>query len=92
MNFEGFQDLIHRVVTQWWQVAKKEIVEMDLVTTYLEESPFKAKQTPGNEIAYEKLMDVRVKLYVRKSVFGIIRLVFWTSFSWRGAIRFVAGC
>ena len=72
MNFEGFQDLIHRVVTQWWQVAKKEIVEMDLVTTYLEESPFKAKQTPGNEIAYEKLMDVRVKLYVRKSAFVIM--------------------
>ena len=64
MNFEGFKDLIHRVVTQWWQLAKKEIVELDFVTTYLEESPFKAKQTPGNEIAYEKLMDVRVKLYV----------------------------
>ena len=68
MNFEGFKDLIHRVVTQWWSLAKKEIIEIDFVKNYLQESPFKARQTPENEIAYEKLMDVRVKLYVSSNL------------------------
>ena len=64
MNFEGFKDLIHRVAGQWWKLAKKEIVELDLVQKYLQESPFLARQTPENELAYERLMDARVKLYV----------------------------
>jgi hypothetical protein len=34
------------------------------VDEYLQEDPFTAKQTPENEIAYERLMDVRLKLYV----------------------------
>ena len=29
MNFEGFKDLIQRVAGQWWQLATREIVEMD---------------------------------------------------------------
>ena len=29
---------------------------------YLQVSPFTAKQTPENEVAYERLMDVRLKL------------------------------
>ena len=35
---------------------------MDLVNAYLKDSPFTAKQSPENEIAYERLMDVRLKL------------------------------
>ena len=35
---------------------------MDMVNSYLQESPFTAKQSPENEIAYERLMDVRLKL------------------------------
>mgnify|MGYP006975527328 CR=1 FL=1 len=35
---------------------------MDYVNAYLEHSPFLAKQTPENETAYERLMDVRLKL------------------------------
>ncbi len=35
------------------------------VNEYLQENPFTAKQTPENEIAYERLMDVRMKLLVR---------------------------
>jgi hypothetical protein len=35
---------------------------MDYVRSYLAESPFTAKQTPENELAYERLMDVRLKL------------------------------
>ena len=38
------------------------ILEMDYVEQYLKESPFTAKQTPENEVAYERLMDVRLKL------------------------------
>ena len=34
------------------------------VNDYLQEDPFRARQTPENEIAYERLMDVRLKLYV----------------------------
>lgn len=63
MNFEGFQDLIRRVATEWYKLAKKDIIEMEMVDAYLEENPFTAKQTPENEIAYERLMDVRMKLY-----------------------------
>ena len=35
---------------------------MNMVNNYLKESPFVAKQTPDNELAYEKLMDVRLKM------------------------------
>ena len=35
---------------------------MDMVNAYLQESPFTAKQSTENEIAYERLMDVRLKL------------------------------
>ena len=35
---------------------------MDMVNSYLQDSPFTAKQSPENEIAYESLMDVRLKL------------------------------
>ena len=35
---------------------------MNMVNNYLKESPFVAKQTPENELAYEKLMDVRLKM------------------------------
>ena len=33
-----------------------------MVKAYLQDSPFTAKQSPENEIAYERLMDVRLKL------------------------------
>ena len=39
-----------------------QILEMDMVNAYLKDSPFTSKQTPENEIAYERLMDVRLKL------------------------------
>ena len=39
-----------------------QILEMDMVNAYLKDSPFTAKQSPENEIAYERLMDVRLKL------------------------------
>ena len=65
MNFEGFKDLIQRVAAQWWQLAQREIIELDSIKKYLQDSPFLAKQTPENESAYERLMDVRCKLYVR---------------------------
>ena len=32
-----------------------QIIEMNMVNNYLKESPFVAKQTPENELAYEKL-------------------------------------
>ena len=64
MNFEGFQELIQRVAAEWWKLAKREVIELDLVKGYLQDSPFKAKQTPENETAYERLMDARCKLYV----------------------------
>jgi len=62
MNFEGFQDLMRRIARTWYERAKIEILEMDMVNNYLSESPFLAKQTPENETAYERLMDVRLKL------------------------------
>ena len=37
-------------------------MEMDYVNEYLKGSPFIAKQSPENELAYERLMDVRLKL------------------------------
>ena len=67
MNFEGFKILIQRVAGEWWNLAKKEIIEIDSVKAYLQDSPFLAKQTPENEAAYERLMDIRCKLYVSKS-------------------------
>ena len=33
-----------------------------MVNNYLKDSPFIAKQTPENETAYERLMDVRLKM------------------------------
>jgi len=62
MNFEGFQDLMRRISRTWYERAKVEILEMDYVNQYLQVSPFLAKQTQENEIAYERLMDVRLKL------------------------------
>ena len=64
MNFEGFKDLISRVAIQWYGNAKKEILDFEAVDAYLEKNPFSAEQTADNEEAYEKLMDVRCKLYV----------------------------
>ena len=29
MNFEGFKILIQRVAIEWWQLARKEIIELD---------------------------------------------------------------
>jgi hypothetical protein len=37
-------------------------MEMDMVNAYLKESPFVAKQSTENETAYERLMDVRLKM------------------------------
>jgi len=62
MNFEGFQDLMRRIARTWYERAKAEVIEMDMINTYLKESPFVAKQTPDNELAYEKLMDIRLKM------------------------------
>merc|ERR1712004_267940 len=62
MNFEGFQDLMRRIARAWYERARAEIIEMNMVNNYLKESPFVAKQTPENELAYEKLMDVRLKM------------------------------
>jgi len=62
MNFEGFQDLMRRIARTWYERAKSEIIEMNMVNNYLKESAFVAKQTPENELAYEKLMDVRLKM------------------------------
>ena len=67
MNFEGFKILIQRVAGEWWNLARREIIEIDSIKAYLQDSPFLAKQTPENEAAYEKLMDIRCKLYVSKS-------------------------
>ena len=64
MNFEGFKDLIQRVAIAWYAQAKKEITDMDAVNSYLAKNPFTAEQTSDNEEAYERLMDVRCKLYV----------------------------
>eukprot|EP00090_Calanus_glacialis_P027047 TRINITY_DN4255_c0_g1_i1.p1 TRINITY_DN4255_c0_g1~~TRINITY_DN4255_c0_g1_i1.p1 ORF type:complete len:575 (-),score=153.79 TRINITY_DN4255_c0_g1_i1:116-1840(-) len=62
MNFEGFQDLMRRIARTWYERAKMEIMEMDMVNEYLKESPFVAKQSTENETAYERLMDVRLKM------------------------------
>ena len=62
MNFEGFQDLMRRIARTWYERAKIEILEMDMVNAYLQDSPFTAKQSTENEIAYERLMDLRLKL------------------------------
>lgn len=71
MNFEGFRDLIQRVAIQWYSAAKKEIADMDAVDAYLAINPFTAEQTSDNEEAYERLMDVRCKLYVSVRGFSI---------------------
>ena len=46
------------------------------VTEYLQENPFTAKQTPENEIAYERLMDVRLKLLVSFAFFDPLWVFF----------------
>jgi len=53
---------MRRICRTWYERAKVEILEMDYVNEYLKISPFTAKQTPENEVAYERLMDVRLKL------------------------------
>jgi len=53
---------MRRIARTWYERAKVEILELDYVNAYLQQSPFTAKQTPENEIAYERLMDVRLKL------------------------------
>ena len=69
MNFEGFQHLLTRVVSDWYELARKEFkADFESIYYYLQESPFTAKQTPENEEAYERLMDVRMKLYVRTDI------------------------
>jgi len=53
---------MRRIARTWYERSKIEILEMDMVNAYLKDSPFTSKQTPENEIAYERLMDVRLKL------------------------------
>jgi len=53
---------MRRIARTWYERSKIEIIEMEMVNSYLSESPFTAKQTPENETAYERLMDVRLKL------------------------------
>jgi len=53
---------MRRIARTWYERAKIEIVEMDMVNNYLKVSPFVAQQTPENETAYERLMDLRLKL------------------------------
>jgi hypothetical protein len=43
MNFEGFQDLIRRVAVEWYKAAKKEIIEMELVITYMITSNYNSR-------------------------------------------------
>jgi hypothetical protein len=44
------------------------------VEDYLQVNPFTARQTPENELAYERLMDVRLKLYVSTlKALGLVR-------------------
>ena len=65
LNFEGFRDLIQRVAVQWYALAKKEFgADMAVVDAYLAKNPFTAEQSTDNEAAYEKLMDIRCKLFV----------------------------
>ena len=64
MNFEGFKSPIQRVAIEWWALARKEIIEIDNVKKYLQNSPFSAQETPENASAYERLMDSRCKLFV----------------------------
>jgi len=64
LNFEGFRDLIQRVAVQWYALAKKEFgADMAVVDAYLAKNPFTAEQSSENEAAYEKLMDIRCKLF-----------------------------
>ncbi len=65
MNFEGFADLMRRVAREWYDRAEAEHkADFRDIHDYLQHSPFTANQTDDNEAAYEKLMDVRMKLYV----------------------------
>ena len=50
---------------------------MDAVDAYLAKNPFTAEQTADNEIAYEKLMDVRCKLYVIYVLIRYLFIYFW---------------
>jgi len=53
---------MRRIARTWYERSKLEILEIDMVNAYLQYSPFTAKQSNENEIAYERLMDVRLKL------------------------------
>ena len=45
---------------------------MDYVNEYLKISPFTAKQTPENEVAYERLMDVRGVIHkTHKNIYNL---------------------
>lgn len=79
MNFEGFVDLLHRVVEEWYSMAKREVEDIEAINAYLENSPFSAKQTPENERAYEKLMDLRMKMFVSEGS---------VMFGWKNNVQF----
>ena len=73
LNFEGFRDLIGRVAVQWYAAAKKEFgADFAAIDAYLAQNPFTATQTTDNEAAYEKLMDIRCKLFVSLKIHLII--------------------
>ena len=71
MNFEGFKDLIQRVAIKWYSQSKREITDLEAVDSYLAVNPFTAQQTHDNEEAYERLMDVRMKLFVSKIALSV---------------------
>ena len=60
MNFEQFQNLLHRVTFEWLERAKPH--NNPNIANYLSECPFTAKHTKANEEAYEELMDIRMQL------------------------------
>ena len=62
MEFEAFKHLIRRLAHEWFKRAQLE--REDCISTYLKSSPYTAQQTDDNVAAYEKLMDIRMKLYV----------------------------
>ena len=71
MNFQGFKYLIERVAREWLQASKDAFKEnFKSIHAYLQTDPFSAAQTEETEKSYEKLMDVRLKLYVR--IIGIL--------------------
>ena len=66
MEFEAFHHLLTRVVESWLKLARKQPPEdFEKIKAYLQDSPFTARQTPDNEAAYEKLMDIRMSMTVK---------------------------